>query len=57
MILSLRIEKVDVRKEKMANIHLESILFMYKIIKLYIRKHNQDSAQNMVNAIYVSREV
>ena len=57
MILPLRLEKVDAVKEQLANIHPEVILFMSKIRKLYVREHNEDSAQNRVNAIYVPREI
>ena len=57
MILPLWLEKVDVVKEQLANIHPELILFTSKIRKLYVREHNEDSTKNMVNAIYVSQEI
>ena len=49
-------EKVDVVKEQLANIHLEVIMFMSKIKKLFVHDNNEDSALRRVNAICVSRE-
>ena len=57
MILPLWLEKVDDVNEQLVNIHPEVILFMAKIRKLYVHEHNEESAQNRVNAIYVSREI
>jgi len=57
MILPLRPEKVDAVKKQLASIHPEVILFMSKIRKLSVRQHNENSAQNRVNAICVSREI
>ena len=56
IILPLQPEKVDVVKEKLANIHPEVIMFMSKIRKFSLRDNNEDSALSRVNAICVSRE-